>query len=99
MPEFRNVAFTIKLHVVLSRSDITVTDITVFEENGRIELSLNTESEIWILFKIDSEWDLINYWCLITNAALQRSVGYCEITEKQMILSRQSSLIGSVWFY
>lgn len=46
MPEFRNVAFTINLHVVLSRSDITVTDITVFEENGRIELSLNTESEI-----------------------------------------------------
>lgn len=46
MPEFRNVGFTINLHVVLSRSDITVTDITVFEENGRIELSLNTESEI-----------------------------------------------------
>lgn len=45
MPELRNVAFTINIHALLSRPNITVTDTTVFEENGRIDLSLNTESE------------------------------------------------------
>lgn len=46
MPEFRNIALTVNQHLLLSRPDTTVTDTHLSGENGRTELSLNTESEL-----------------------------------------------------